>query len=68
VIANNALPYPDEFSQDFHFNLEEMEKQLIQSALIKYAGNRRMAAKVLGISERTLYRKITDYQLSDSAS
>jgi DNA-binding NtrC family response regulator len=45
-----------------------MEKQLIQSALIKYAGNRRMAAKVLGISERTLYRKITDYQLSDSAS
>jgi DNA-binding NtrC family response regulator len=68
VITNNALPYPDEFSQDIHFNLEEMEKQLIQSALTKYAGNRRMAAKVLGISERTLYRKITDYQLSDSAS
>jgi DNA-binding NtrC family response regulator len=68
VITNSALPYPDEFSQDVHFNLEEMEKQLIQSALTKYAGNRRMAAKVLGISERTLYRKITDYQLSDSAS
>jgi len=66
VITNTALPYPDEFSQDAQFNLEEMEKQLIRSALIKYAGNRRMAAKVLGISERTLYRKITDYQLTDS--
>ncbi|MFM6956292.1 MAG: sigma-54 interaction domain-containing protein [Ignavibacteria bacterium] len=66
VITNTALPFPDEFSQDAQFNLEEMEKQLIRSALIKYAGNRRMAAKVLGISERTLYRKITDYQLTDS--
>jgi len=67
VITGNTLHYPDEFSQDSQFNLEEMEKQLIQSALIKYAGNRRLAAKVLGISERTLYRKITDYQLSDSS-
>lgn len=67
VITNSALPYQDEFSQDVHFNLEEMEKQLIQSALTKYAGNRRMAAKVLGISERTLYRKITDFELPESS-
>lgn len=68
VISSHALPFPDEYSPDTMFNLEEMEKQIIQTALTKYAGNRRMAAKVLGISERTLYRKITDYQLSDSAS
>ncbi len=68
VLSNHSIPFPNEFSDDMLFNLEEMEKQLIQSALTKYAGNRRMAAKVLGISERTLYRKITDYQLSDSAS
>lgn len=68
VISNHSLPFPDEYSSDTMFNLEEMEKQLIQSALTKYAGNRRMAAKVLGISERTLYRKITDYQLTDSSS
>lgn len=68
VLGNHSLPFTNEFSDDAQFNLEEMEKQLIQSALTKYAGNRRMAAKVLGISERTLYRKITDYQLSDSAS
>ncbi|NBO69567.1 sigma-54-dependent Fis family transcriptional regulator [bacterium] len=65
VITNHSLPFPDEYSSDAQFNLEEMEKQLIQSALTKYAGNRRMAAKILGISERTLYRKITDYQLSE---
>ena len=68
VLGNHSLPFPNEFSDDTHFSLEEMEKQLIQSALTKYAGNRRMAAKVLGISERTLYRKITDYQLADSTS
>ncbi|MFM7339802.1 MAG: helix-turn-helix domain-containing protein, partial [Bacteroidota bacterium] len=68
VITNHSLPFPDEYSSDAQFNLEEMEKQLIQSALTKYAGNRRMAAKILGISERTLYRKITDYQLSESGN
>ena len=66
VLPNHLLPFPNEQSNDEQFNLEEMEKHFIQSALTKYAGNRRMAAKVLGISERTLYRKITDYQLFDS--
>ncbi len=44
-------------------NLYEMEKQLIQKALKKHHGKRRAAAKELGISERTLYRKIKQYQL-----
>jgi len=36
---------------------------LIEKALSKYNGKRRAAAKELGISERTLYRKIKEYDL-----
>lgn len=44
-------------------SLEDIEKFLIQRALDKYGGNRRKAAKILGMSERTLYRKIDQYEL-----
>jgi len=44
-------------------SLEEKEKELISKALKKYNGKRKMAADELGISERTLYRKIKDYNL-----
>jgi transcriptional regulator with PAS, ATPase and Fis domain len=43
--------------------LDEMEKRMILGALEKYSGNRRLAAKLLNISERTLYRKIKEYGL-----
>lgn len=44
-------------------SLEEMERKSIKSVLNKNNGNRRLAAKQLGISERTLYRKIKEYGL-----
>lgn len=44
-------------------SLEEMEHKLIAEALARYKGNRRVAARALNISERTLYRKIKDYGL-----
>ncbi|MCB0481650.1 MAG: sigma-54-dependent Fis family transcriptional regulator [Flavobacteriales bacterium] len=44
-------------------SLEEKEKELIKKALEKYKGKRKYAAKELGISERTLYRKINEYEL-----
>lgn len=44
-------------------SLEEMERKSIRSVLNKNNGNRRLAAKQLGISERTLYRKIKEYDL-----
>jgi DNA-binding NtrC family response regulator len=53
----------DNMSQEEDFRLEEMERKLILAALKRFDGNRRLAANVLGISERTLYRKIVDYQL-----
>jgi len=43
--------------------LNELEKQAIASTLKKTAGNREQAAKILGIGERTLYRKIKEYNL-----
>ena len=43
--------------------LEEMEIQMIKSALRRNGGHRAAAAKELGISERTLYRKINDYNI-----
>jgi transcriptional regulator with PAS, ATPase and Fis domain len=42
-------------------SLEEVEKDVIRKALDKHAGNRRYAAADLQISERTLYRKIKEY-------
>ncbi len=44
-------------------NLEELEKNAVQSALDRYMGNISMAAKKLGISRPTLYKKIKKYGL-----
>jgi len=40
-----------------------MEKEMIIKALQKYKGKRKNAASELGISERTLYRKIKQYDI-----
>lgn len=44
-------------------SLEDREKELIKKALEKHRGKRKYAAQELGISERTLYRKIKEYNL-----
>tara|TARA_B100000945_G_scaffold248367_1_gene204829 strand:- start:201 stop:497 length:297 start_codon:yes stop_codon:yes gene_type:complete len=44
-------------------SLANHEKKLIQKSLEKYKGKRKLAAKELGISERTLYRKIKEFNL-----
>jgi DNA-binding NtrC family response regulator len=44
-------------------SLEQMEKEMISKALTKYKGRRKEASQELGISERTLYRKIKQYDL-----
>jgi DNA-binding NtrC family response regulator len=44
-------------------SLEDTERYLIQKALDHFDGNRRKAAEALGVSERTLYRKIDQYSL-----
>ncbi|MDX1492710.1 MAG: sigma-54 dependent transcriptional regulator [Longimicrobiales bacterium] len=43
--------------------IEDMEREAIAAALAEVDGNRRKAAELLGIGERTLYRKISKYEL-----
>ncbi|MBK8700064.1 MAG: sigma-54-dependent Fis family transcriptional regulator [Saprospiraceae bacterium] len=50
---------------DEALSLEDMEKDMIKKALKKYSGKRKDAADELGISERTLYRKIKQYDIPD---
>ncbi len=45
-------------------SIEETEQFLIKKALEKFDGNRRKASETLGISERTLYRKLDQYGLA----
>lgn len=45
-------------------SLKDKEIELIKKALEKYKGKRKYAAEELGISERTLYRKLKEYDLT----
>lgn len=46
-------------------SLNEVEKEMITRALERHNGKRKAAAEELGISERTLYRKIKEYNLEN---
>jgi DNA-binding NtrC family response regulator len=48
-----------------NLSLEEMEKDMIRKALKKFNGRRKEASSELGISERTLYRKIKQYDIPE---
>jgi len=53
------LPYDKLLTKD------DLERELIRKALIRFNGHRKQAADQIGISERTLYRKIKEYGLDD---
>ncbi|MBM4030031.1 MAG: hypothetical protein FJ280_32220 [Planctomycetes bacterium] len=44
-------------------NLRAVEKRIVEEALTVCGGNREKAARLLGIGERTLYRKVREYEL-----
>jgi len=60
-------PYDDieELKEEDNLNLEDMEKRSIIRALQQSHNRRKIAAQMLGISERTLYRKIKDYGIEE---
>ena len=68
LLGNSSAPA---FIEDAHEEVEESlslmenEKGLIIKALKKHRGRRRDAASELGISERTLYRKIKEYDIEE---
>ena len=43
--------------------MADIERAAIQAALAETNGNRRKAAEMLGIGERTMYRKLKDYDI-----
>ncbi len=53
----------DAVSENEVLSLEAKEEELIRKALLKNNGRRKKAAQELGISERTLYRKIKQYEI-----
>lgn len=74
IVDKNTLPKTEkhikeveiEDAQEYeehNFSVNEMEKNLIKKALEKHNGKRKLAALDLKISERTLYRKIKEYDL-----
>jgi len=67
----NQFTHPIEAKPNFQeaieveesLSLEDKEKEMIKKALEKHRGKRKYAAQDLGISERTLYRKIKEYNI-----
>ena len=57
------ISYQESVEIEESLSLEEREKELIKKALKKHNGKRKNAAKELGISERTLYRKIKEFEI-----
>ena len=59
---HNHIEDTEEYVEE-SLSLEEVEKDMIRKALERHKGKRKFAAQELGISERTLYRKINEYGL-----
>jgi len=62
IIDNDVQTH---FEVDESLNIMDKEKELILKALKKHRGRRKDASTDLGISERTLYRKIKEYDIEE---
>lgn len=60
--------YAETIEEEEPLSLQAKELEMIKQALIRCNGKRKLAAKELGISERTLYRKIKQYDLHEVES
>jgi DNA-binding NtrC family response regulator len=63
VLMNNDIH--DHVEVEESLNIMDKEKELIVKALKKHKGKRKDAALDLGISERTLYRKLKEYDIEE---
>ena len=62
-IILNPIQEPKTIDVEESLSLFEQEKRLIEKSLLKHKGKRKSAAAELGISERTLYRKLKEFKL-----
>lgn len=63
VLNNDEIHHHEEVEESL--NIMDKEKELIIKALKKHRGRRKDAAADLGISERTLYRKLKEYDIEE---
>lgn len=73
-VSHELVPEAEEFVEDEKTDethdgqlptKDDLERELIRKALIRFNGHRKQAADQIGISERTLYRKIKEYGLDN---
>ncbi len=62
-MTTRTIFLPKRLKKKIHCVLDEKEIELIKKALERNKGKRKAAADELGISERTLYRKIKQFDL-----
>ena len=65
-IEKDKYEYAETIVEEEILSLLEKEIEMIKRALIRSKGKRKLAAKELGISERTLYRKIKQFDLNNN--
>lgn len=65
VSKENIIELPVDSGLNESLSLEDKEVEMIKKALKKHNGRRKRAAAELGISERTLYRKIKQYDMEE---
>jgi len=69
VVLHNSVNGHDDIHHheevEESLNIMDKEKELIVKALKKHKGKRKDAASDLGISERTLYRKLKEYDINE---
>ena len=63
VDNDNTYDFIETIEEDESLSLQDKEVEMIKKSLEKNNNKRKLAAKELGISERTLYRKIKQYDL-----
>ena len=63
ILNNDTLHHHEDVEESL--NIMDKEKELIIKALKKHKGKRKDASADLGISERTLYRKLKEYDIED---
>ncbi len=65
IVKENINGFNQPIIVEESLSLQDKEKDMIKKALKKHKGKRKYAASELGISERTLYRKINEYQIEE---
>ena len=66
VESLDKYSYAETIEEEEPLSLHEKELEMIKHALIRSKGKRKLAAQELGISERTLYRKIKQFDLNEA--